>query len=100
MAEIIDMPPTTQERYKHFRENAEAFVESMRVMVAKLKRDGHAKQASELNVWCLMPWEATLRDDDSGELWFTCEACGKPIKDDAQRVSGDACDFHRACLSQ
>ena len=91
--------PTLQERYDYFKRNAEAFVQSMSTMVAAFQRDGDAETASRLKVWCLMPWQAALRDDASGDLWPVCEACLKPIKDEADRVSGDACDFHRACVS-
>lgn len=28
-----------------------------------------------------------------------CEACGKPIDNDTDRVSGDACDYHRGCVT-
>jgi hypothetical protein len=36
MGEIVTLqqPPTTEERYRHLRENAEAFVASMATMVA------------------------------------------------------------------
>lgn len=30
----------------------------------------------------------------------TCEACGQPILSDADRVSGDACDYHRGCVTE
>lgn len=90
--------PTIQERYEHFRHNAEAFVESMKTMVAACERDVNDDLASKLKVWALMPWEAALRDDDSGDLWFTCEVCGEPIKDDASTMSDDACWFHNGCL--
>lgn len=90
--------PTVDERYQHLHSNAAAFVENMRAMVAALKRDGDEDMATKLRVWCLMPWEAALRDDTSGDLWPVCEACGKPIKNEADRISGDAMDFHRSCL--
>lgn len=93
------MEPTIEEKYRHMRANAEAFVESMRVMVAKFERDGNEDMACNLRVWCLTPWEAAIRDDDSGDLWTTCEVCEKPIKDDADRLSSDeGCDFHRSCV--
>lgn len=79
-ATIISMPPTAAERIEFWRKNAEAFVQSMGVMVAALERDGKADEATNLKVWALMPWEAALRDDQSGDLWPTCEACGMPIK--------------------
>lgn len=101
MAEVIEMPPTTQERYRHFRENAEAFVQSMEAMIQACERDGNADLASKLTVWCLNPWQATLRDDDSGDLWFNCEACGKPIKDDVQMLwTDDGCTLHKACVDR
>lgn len=97
--EVVQLPtkPTMQERYQHLRENAEAFVASMATMVAALERDGKAKQASELKVWALMPWQAALRDDDSGDLWWTCEACEKPIKDGTEVAAEDCCWLHLAC---
>lgn len=91
--------PTTEERYKHFRENAQAFVENMRIMVAALERDGKEAEATNLKVWALMPWEAAIRDDDSGDLWPICEICSKPIKGDAELISGGDCDIHRDCLA-
>ena len=91
--------PTTEEKYRHMRDNAEAFVESMRVMVAKFERDGNEDMACNLRVWCLTPWEAAIRDDDDGDLWPICEACGEPIKDQAELVgSDDGCDLHRSCV--
>jgi hypothetical protein len=90
---------TVQEKYDHMRANAEAFVESMRVMVAKAERDGDEDLARKLRVWSLNPWEAALRDDDSGDLWFTCEVCGQPIKDEAEQISSeDGCWFHQSCV--
>lgn len=98
-AEIVPLvqPPTTEERYKCFRENAELFVQNTRTMVESLERDGKKQEASNLRVWALTPWEAMLRDDDSGDLWPVCEACGCPIKNDAEYVSGGDVDLHRAC---
>lgn len=91
--------PTTEERYRHMRDNAEAFVENMESMVAKYEREGKEDMASKLKVWCLMPWQAALRDDASGDLWPICEICSKPIKSDADRLSSeDGCDFHRHCI--
>lgn len=95
--------PTTEERYRHMRENAEAFVASMATLIASLERgDGEQvtaqRFARNLKVWCLMPWQAAINADDTGDLWPVCESCLKPIKNDAERVSGDACDFHRACV--
>lgn len=90
--------PTTAERYQHMRENAEAFVESMQTMVAAAQRDGDEELATKLKVWCLMPWEAAIHADDSGDLWSSCEVCGQPIKSDADHTSDGACDFHRSCI--
>jgi hypothetical protein len=90
--------PTLEEKYQHLRDNVEAFVESMRTMVAAQERDGDEDLASKLKVWCLMPWEAALKADESGDLWPVCEACLEPIKTEIDRVSGDACDFHRSCV--
>lgn len=90
--------PTIEERYRHLRENAEAFITNMATMVEAAERDGDNDLASKLKVWALMPWQAAIRDDDSGDLWPVCEACGEPIKDDSDRVSGDAMDFHRSCV--
>lgn len=100
-AKIIQMPiqPTTQERYQHLRGNAEAFVTSIAAMVEALERDGKSKQASELKVWALMPWQAALRDDDTGDLWWICEACEKPIKDGTEVAAEDCCWLHRACIA-
>jgi hypothetical protein len=92
------MTPTTEERYQHMRENAEAFVQGMQAMVTAAEERGDEDMASKLRVWCLMPWQAAIEADDAGDLWPICECCEKPIKDDAERVSGDACDFHKACL--
>lgn len=91
--------PTTEEKYQHLRINAEAFVNTMRGMVASVESKGDEDMASKLRVWCLMPWEAAIREDDSGDLWVTCEVCGKPIKDDAELASDeDAMHFHKACI--
>jgi len=89
---------TIQEKYDHMRSNAEAFVESMRLMVDMAERQGDEDLASKIRVWALNPWEAAIRDDDSGDLWPTCEVCGAPIKGDADRISSeDGCDFHQSC---
>lgn len=99
MNQIVAMPPTTEERYRHLRENAEAFVEGIKAMIAAAKRNDDTALASKLEVWCLNPWMAALRDDDTGDLWFTCEVCSLPIKQDADRLgSDDGCWFHRACV--
>jgi len=90
--------PTTQERYEHLRKNAEAFVESLATMVAHLEAQGKDEEASHLRVWALMPWQAALRDDTSGDLWPTCESCGKPIKDEAELFHAEECDLHLGCL--
>lgn len=95
---VITPAPTIEEKYQCLRQNAEAFVESMRAMVAAYERDGNEDMASKLKVWALMPWEAAIRDDDSGDLWPTCEVCGQPIKSDADHVRGDDCEFHRSCV--
>lgn len=103
MADVISLvpPPTVQERYDHFRENATLFVDRMRTMVAALEREGKEEEAAQLRVWALMPWEAALRDDDSGDLWPVCEVCSRPIKEDRDCVSSDeGCSFHRACIHQ
>lgn len=91
--------PTLGERYQHMRDNAEAFVENMASMVAKYESEGNEDMASKLKVWCLTPWQAAIRDDDSGRLWPICEICSKPIKDETERLSSeDGCDFHSACV--
>ncbi len=92
------MLPTIDEKYTHMRQNAEAFIDSMRTMVEVCERDGNDDLASKLRVWCLSPWEAAIKDDDTGDLWPTCEACGLPIKDDADRVSSEDCCFHQSCV--
>lgn len=90
--------PTLQERYDHFKDNAEAFVQSMTVLVTAAERRGDDDLASKLRTWALSPWEAALRDEASGDLWFTCEVCGKPIKDQADQVGDDdGCWFHISC---
>lgn len=91
------MPPTIEEKYQHLRDNAEAFVASMKTMVTALERDGKTEEATNLRVWCLMPWQAAIRDDDSGELWTLCEACGGPIKNPDDAVAGEDFTLHRAC---
>lgn len=94
-----DLPPSSGERYAHLKENAEAFVESMSAMVAAAERDGNDDLATKLRVWCLMPWQAALRDDASGDLWPICEVCQRPIKVDSQHISSDdGCDFHSTCV--
>lgn len=90
--------PTTDERYRHMRENAEAFIQSMQAMVAAAERTGDEDMASKLRVWCLMPWEAAIRADNTGELWSLCEVCGEPIKNDADHAYSDDCNFHRSCV--
>lgn len=92
--------PTLEEKYQHLRDNVEAFVDTMRTMVEAQERDGNEDLASKLKVWCLMPWEAALKADDAGDLWPVCEACMEPIKNEIDRVSGDACDFHRSCVER
>jgi hypothetical protein len=92
--------PSIDERYLHLKENAEAFVQSMKAMVAAAETSGDDDLASKLRTWCLLPWEAALRDDASGELWFLCEACGKPIKDESKQISSkDGCWFHLSCAA-
>lgn len=100
MSNIVQIParPTTQERYQHLRENAEAFVLSMETMIDALRRNGKREQADQLNVWCLMPWRAAIRDDNTGDLWWVCEACEKPIKDGTEVAAEDCCWLHRACV--
>lgn len=91
--------PTIEEKYQHMRDNAEAFVESIGTMVAKAERDGDEDLACKLKVWALNPWQAAIRDDDSGDLWPICEVCQQPIKADAEHISSeDGCDFHRTCV--
>jgi hypothetical protein len=91
--------PTMEEKYQHLRINAEAFVNTIRGMVASVEDKGDEDLASKLRVWCLMPWEAAIREDDSGDLWLTCEVCGEPIKDDNDLISSeDACHFHKQCI--
>lgn len=100
-ANVIQMPtPTVQERYAHLLGNAKAFVESMQTMVAALERDGKTTEACNLKVWALMPWQAALRDDDSGDLWWVCEACEKPIKDGTEVGTEDCCWLHRSCAER
>ena len=90
--------PTLQERYDHFKDNAEAFVQSMTVLVNAAESRGDDDLASKLRVWALNPWEAALRDDASGDLWVTCEVCEKPIKDNSDCTSSeDGCWFHLSC---
>jgi hypothetical protein len=91
--------PTIEEKYQHMRANAEAFVKSMRALVASAAARGDEDLESNLKVWCLMPWEAAIRDDDSGDLWSLCEACGEPIKNYADKISSEECDFHSDCIS-
>lgn len=99
MADVFAMPPTIQEKYQHMRDNADAFVQSMEAMIAAAKRDGNEDLASKLLVWCLLPWRGAIAADDAGDLWWTCEVCGLPIKDDNDRVhSDDGCQFHSACV--
>lgn len=90
--------PTTDERLKFYRDNAEAFVTSISAMVDALRREGKRDFADKLNVWALMPWRAALRDDRSGDLWLICEICSEPIKDDAEHASSEDCHFHRKCV--
>lgn len=99
MGDIVKLPaqPTMQERYQHLRDNAEAFVKSMETMVGALQREGKTTEATNLRVWALMPWQAAIRDDDSGDLWWTCEACGEPIKDGTEVASEDCCWLHGSC---
>jgi hypothetical protein len=92
---------TLQEKYDHMRANAEAFVKSISAMVAKAERDGNEDLACNLRVWALTPWQAAIRDDDSGDLWPSCEVCSNHIKNDAEVVSSeDGCYFHRSCVEQ
>jgi hypothetical protein len=99
-AEIVRLipEPTVTERYAHLRENAEAFVESMKVMVRAAEREGDLDLATKLRVWCLMPWRSALADDASGDLWWTCEACEKPIKDGTEVATEDGCWLHKSCV--
>jgi hypothetical protein len=98
---VHHLPPSSGERYAHLKENAEAFVETMRTMVAACERDGNEDLATKLRVWCLMPWEAALSADASGELWPLCEVCGQPIKAEADHLSSDdGCDLHRSCVGR
>lgn len=90
--------PTTEDRYQHMRENAEAFVQSMQAMIASFEREGDEDMASRLKVWCLSPWQAAIAADDCGDLWTICVACGKPIKTDVEHVAAEDCSFHRACV--
>lgn len=95
---VKTFPPTSGERYAHLKENAEAFVQNMATMIAALERDGNADLATKLKVWCLMPWQSALKADSAGDLWPVCEACLLPIKVDSDRISSDACDFHKKCV--
>lgn len=92
--------PTTEERYQYMRKNAEAFVESIGIMVDAAERNGNEDLASKLKVWCLMPWQATIRDDDSGDIWSVCEVCGDHIKDESDRLHSDDCEFHMSCVGE
>jgi hypothetical protein len=78
--------------------DAECFVESMKAVIAALERDGKEDEACHLRVWCLMPWEASIRNDDSGDLWSTCEICGEPIKEDNAIHDDGGCTMHTACV--
>lgn len=91
--------PTTEERYRYFRENAEIFVKNLAVMIADVEAKGNEEQAAQLRAWALMPWEAAIRDDDSGDLWPVCEGCGKPIKDDSDIVAYGDATMHSTCAS-
>ena len=97
--DVVEIGPTVFERYTALRKNAEIFVEHMAVMIATLERDGKMDEATNLKVWAMMPWQAALRDDESGDLWPICEICGKPIKNDSDLIGGDA-DFHRQCINE
>lgn len=94
--------PTMEERHKYWRDNAAIFVGHMKIMIAALQRDGKEQEATNLRVWALMPWEATIRDDDSGDLWPVCEVCGLPIKEPTEVVSSAEVDItaHKSCVGQ
>jgi hypothetical protein len=92
--------PTLQERYDHFRKNAEAFVETLKTLVDHHERRGDEDMASKLRVTALMPWQAALDADKSGDLWPICEVCQLPIKDDEDYAASEDCCFHRQCVSQ
>lgn len=47
-----------------------------------------------------MPWQATIRDDDSGDIWSVCEVCGDHIKDESDRLHSDDCEFHMSCVGE
>jgi hypothetical protein len=92
--------PTLQERYGHLRDNAYAFVEGMEAIIQSLESKGEEDLATKLRVWCLMPWQAALRNNARGELWWTCEVCGEPIKSDAYQIAtDDGCQFHQSCVT-
>lgn len=88
--------PTLQERYEHFRDNAKAFVETMETMVASIERAGDEDLSSKLRVWALMPWQAALTADETGDLWPICEVCSKPIK--GAIAHSEDCEFHPECV--
>lgn len=90
--------PTFEERYRHMRENAEAFIANAKVR-AKIERERKRYSAALAIDESIRSWQAAIDDDDSGRLWPVCEVCGEPIKDDAEHLwSDDGCDFHSACL--
>lgn len=89
--------PTFEERYRHLRDNAEAFIENAKVR-AKIERDRKRYGAARAIDESIRSWQAAIDDDDSGHLWPTCEVCGKPIKNESEiRSNDDGCDFHAAC---
>ena len=92
--------PTLLERYQHFRENAEIHVKNLLHSIERIEKEGNLDHAADLRVLALQPWEAVLRADNSGDLWPTCEVCGKPIKDDDDLIVGEDVDLHRSCLPE
>lgn len=90
--------PTFEERYRHLLDNAQAFIESAKVR-AKIERGRKRYGAARAIDESIRSWQAALDDDNSGNLWPTCEVCGEPIKDDAEHLSSDdGCYFHAKCV--
>lgn len=89
--------PTTAERLQAFRDNALAFVAHMHILEAAA---GNEELASIIRVNCIQPWQAALRDDETGDLWPICEVCSKPIKDEGELISDpdEGLHFHKSCV--
>lgn len=90
--------PTIEERYRHLRANAEAFIENSKVR-AKIERNRKRYGAARAIDESIRSWQAAIDDDDSGSLWPVCEVCGEPIKNDTEHLSSDdGSDFHAKCV--